>query len=287
MDLKFTETWKVTKKTSLAFLGVLLLTTLAISSINTSALEVKAQTVDDINYDITIDAYCLTENVSISVEVRMDDGDWQLTSYTFANLNDSHIIEVNSLDPNGHPFAYWDDDNTLTSPNRTISSGGNYTAIYYDSTIPEFEFEIDIDPDTLNLKSRGKFVTVYIELPEGYNATDLELVNVELEGIPALNDTKYGFVTDPELVDHDGDGLMEFMVKFERVAVQKAIREMIGDENGKFEEIELTVTGEFSDGTTFEDSDSIKVINPPSKSSPKSNDSTTNNKQKAKDKRNK
>ena len=69
--------------------------------------------------------------------------------------------------------------------------------------------------------------------------------------------------------------------------MQKAIREMIGDENGKLEEIELTVTGEFSDGTTFEDSDSIKVINPPSKSSPKSNDSTTNNKQKAKDKRNK
>lgn len=286
MDLKFTETWKVTKKASLAFLGVLLLTTLAISSINTSALEVKAQTTDDINYNITIDAYCLTENASVSVEVRMDGGVWQLTPYTFANLNDSHIIEVSSLDPNGHPFAYWDDDNNLKSTNRTISSDGNYTAIYQD-TIPELEFEIDIDPDTLNLKSRGKFVTVYIELPEGYNTTDLELAYAELEGIPAINDTKYGFVTDPELVDHDDDGLMEFMVKFERAAVQKAIREMIGDENGKFEEIELTVSGEFSDGTTFEDSDSIKVINPPSKNSPKSNDSTRNSKQKPKDKRNK
>ncbi|WP_455277420.1 hypothetical protein [[Eubacterium] cellulosolvens] len=286
MDLKFAETRKVTKKASLTFFGVLLLTTLAISSINTSALEVKAQTTDDINYDITIDAYCLTENSSISVEVRMDGGVWQLTPYTFANLNDSHIIEVGSFDPNGHPFVYWDDDSNLTSTNRTISSGGNYTAIYQD-TIPELEFEIDIDPDTLNLKSRGKFVTVYIELPEGYNTTDLELVYAWLEGIPAINDTKYGFVTNPELMDHDDDGLMEFMVKFERTAVQKVIKEMIGDENGKFEEIELKVTGEFSDGTVFEDSDSVKVINPPSKSSDKSNDSTRNDKQRLEDKRNK
>ena len=43
---------------------------------------------------------------------------------------------------------------------------------------------VDTDPDTLNLKSNGKFVTVYIELPEGYNVEDIDLEIVRLEGVP-------------------------------------------------------------------------------------------------------
>jgi len=31
---------------------------------------------------------------------------------------------------------------------------------------------VDLDPDTLNLESKGKWITCYIELPEGYGIGD-------------------------------------------------------------------------------------------------------------------
>jgi len=31
---------------------------------------------------------------------------------------------------------------------------------------------VDLDPDTLNLESKGKWITCYIELPEGYDTGD-------------------------------------------------------------------------------------------------------------------
>ena len=46
---------------------------------------------------------------------------------------------------------------------------------------------IDIDPNTLNLKSKGKMVTAYIELPEGCNMSDIDVNTVTLEcSIPAI-----------------------------------------------------------------------------------------------------
>ena len=268
MSLNSLEIWKTirSKKTTLAFFGIFFLATLAISNNGVSAYELQAYPDGAIEtYDVTIDAYCLTEDTSVNVMVRMDEGDWQPTPYTFADLMDSHTFEVNSTDSNDHPFAYWGDNNTLTSPIRTISSGGNCMAVYFEPTVePELlEVKIDINPDALNLGSHGKFITVYIELPAGYNVKDIDLSTVELEGITAITNPKYGFVTDPVscLVDHDGDGIIERMVKFDRAAVQDAVKKMIGEEGTKFDELELTVIGELLDGTPFEGSYSIKVIN--------------------------
>lgn len=67
--------------------------------------------------------------------------------------------------------------------------------------------DLDIDPDTLNLKSDGKFVTAYIELPEGYNVADIVLETVCLEGNPVITDSTHGFVKDSDLMDRDGDGI--------------------------------------------------------------------------------
>jgi len=122
---------------------------------------------------------------------------------------------------------------------------------------------VDIDPDTLNLKSNGEFVTVYIELPNGYNVADIDLTTVQLEGISAITDPQYGFVTDPAayLVDHDGDGIMERMVKFDRATVQTYLTNEPDYESApKFYDLRLTVTGELLDGTPFEGTDTITVI---------------------------
>ena len=107
---------------------------------------------------------------------------------------------------------------------------------------------VDIDPDTLNLKSKGKWVTAYIELPDGYDVADIDASTVLLGTVPAVIDTKYDFVTDPNeyITDKDEDGILERMVKFERAAVAAEVA--VG------EEVALAITG-VAAGTPFEGSE--------------------------------
>lgn len=118
--------------------------------------------------------------------------------------------------------------------------------------------DIDIDPNTLNLKSKGKWITCYIELPSGYDVKDIDTTTILLEDSlsPEL-DPKYGFVRSESsyIMDHDGDGILERMVKFDRSEVEDMLSP--GTYN-------LKVTGGLVDGTQFEGySDTITVIDPP------------------------
>ena len=122
---------------------------------------------------------------------------------------------------------------------------------------------VTITPETLNVKSNGEWVTAYIELPDGYKVEDIDVNTVCLGTVPAVNDTQqYGFVTDPDsyLMDHDGDGILERMVKFDRAAVVEYVGTIdYIEETGKAKLKELFVTGEVA-CAPFEGSDTIKVI---------------------------
>lgn len=109
------------------------------------------------------------------------------------------------------------------------------------------EAYIDIDPDTLNLNSQGKWITCYIELPGDYDVDDIDVSTIKLnDQVPAeSHPTGIG--------DEDDDGVPDLMVKFDRSAVQQILQ--AGDE------VEITVTGELNDETPFEGSDTIRVIN--------------------------
>lgn len=101
---------------------------------------------------------------------------------------------------------------------------------------------IDIDPDTLNLKSKIKWVTAYIELPGGYNVADIDVGTVKLwyEGssVPA----ELGDIQDGTLV-----------VKFDGAAVQDLFI-------GPVDAATVAVAGELQDGTPFGGNDTIRVI---------------------------
>ena len=119
---------------------------------------------------------------------------------------------------------------------------------------------VDIYPETLNLKSSGAWVTVYIELPEGYNVSDIDVTTVFLDGtIPADSELwKIG--------DYDEDGVSDMMVKFDRQAVIDYIwaklYHMGSQISDKKWEVPLTITGElFNDPMiSFAGSDMITVI---------------------------
>lgn len=104
---------------------------------------------------------------------------------------------------------------------------------------------IDFDPDTLNLKSKGKWVTAYIELPEGYDVNDIDVTTV------FLNDAIQPEPKPVEIGDYDSDSVSDLMVKFDRAAVQEILT--VGDQ------LEITISGEVA-GIAFEGSDIIKVI---------------------------
>lgn len=106
---------------------------------------------------------------------------------------------------------------------------------------------IDFNPDTLNLKSNGTWVTAYIELPvgHGYNVSMIDLESLWLNGEVQAE------AKPNEIDDYDGDGIPDLMVKFNRAAVQNILE--VG------EEVELTISGALIDGRLFEGKDTIVV----------------------------
>ncbi len=119
---------------------------------------------------------------------------------------------------------------------------------------------VDIDPDTLNLKSRGKWITCYIELPKPYNVKDIDATTVKLiingTAVPAESRlTGIG--------DYDDDSTSDLMVKFDRKAVEGLIDDNV---------VTMVVRGEVA-RIPFEGSDTIRVI----KNSPALDDLTPDN----------
>ncbi|MFC1929214.1 hypothetical protein ACFLXK_06465, partial [Chloroflexota bacterium] len=113
---------------------------------------------------------------------------------------------------------------------------------------------IEINPDTLNLKSKGgeNAITVYIELPSGFDVAQIDISTVKIR----INGTAIGAQSKPTSVgNHDRDGIADRMVKFDRQALITALNGMTGD-------IKLIVSGKLNNGYAFTGEDAIKVINP-------------------------
>jgi predicted GH43/DUF377 family glycosyl hydrolase len=224
--------------------------------------------------------------IGIASSTHTQTGFFESSVYDLGRLasNWSMVISFNAtLPPNTHiSFATrTSEDNSTWSPwssgitisgSSILSPIGRYiqyratltsldarnTPVLHDVAISYqlyLDAEIDIVPKTLKLGKGGKWITCFIELPEGNDPRDIVASSILLNGIvsPVLNES-YEFVTDEELyiIDHDGDGIEERMVKFDREAVEEILE--VG------ESVELRITGSLEDETISEGSDFIRVI---------------------------
>jgi len=123
---------------------------------------------------------------------------------------------------------------------------------------------VDLDPDTLNLKSQGKWVTCCVELPAGYDVSRIDLDTIKISGVDYRStDKSIDVVLDlpcdrqgpTEIGDYDSDGVPDLMVKFDRGALVGTLD--VADEAVFF------VEG-YVEATPFVGADTIRVIKPSS-----------------------
>ena len=91
-------------------------------------------------------------------EYRLDLNNWSLYEAT-AISHDGLTIVGYGKNPNGSAEAW-----IVTLPE------------------PVIEADIDLDPDTLNLTSKGKWITSYIWLPQDYDVADVNSTSIMIEG---------------------------------------------------------------------------------------------------------
>ncbi|MBN1972298.1 MAG: hypothetical protein JW787_01565, partial [Sedimentisphaerales bacterium] len=144
-------------------------------------------------------------------------------------------------------------DDEETAPE--IETDGNDSVeedVYSDSDVTSDEYFlqavtafIDFEPDVINIWSSDMTVAVYIELPAGFDAGDIDVTSIKLnDEIPALSKPT-------SIEDSDRNGIPDLMVKFERNQVIDSLG--LG-------ECHIKVSGQLCDGTPFSGRDVIRVI---------------------------
>jgi DNA-binding beta-propeller fold protein YncE len=112
---------------------------------------------------------------------------------------------------------------------------------------PPIAIGFDFDPDALNLASRGLWVTAFLEPPAPYQASDIALGSIRLNGSVTID-----FDAPSSIEDHDGNGIPELEVKFSRAAMQSTL--------GSGDDVPVTVTGFLAGGASFVGVDHVRVI---------------------------
>ena len=184
--------------------------------------------------------------------VGTDEGTYKLVVNFVENAETTSFSATDIPETTGAIHQYTIDWETLSQGGEGVTvqidfdgDGTFELTITTNSTFTFVPAAIDIEPDTLNLKSNIKWVTAYIELPEGYDVTDIDVGTVELWYEVNSVLAEWGDIQDGTL-----------MVKFNGKAVQDLFP-------GPVDAATVAVTGEVQDGTPFVGNDTIRVIKKP------------------------
>jgi hypothetical protein len=113
--------------------------------------------------------------------------------------------------------------------------------------------KVQLDPQVLQLGSQGRVVTAYIQLPQGYAPATINVASLN------LNDTVMALTSPTEVVDQNGDGVPELMVKFNRQQVTALADSLLPPfmHRGL---VDLNLTGSLNDGTQLIGTTTLEVI---------------------------
>jgi hypothetical protein len=103
----------------------------------------------------------------------------------------------------------------------------------------------DLEPHTVNIESHGFNVTGYIELPNGFDSSDIDIATVRLAGsVPTGSRSAI-------IGDHNRNGVPDLMLKFRRAALDPLLTLGVNS---------LEVTGSLVTGENFAGTDEVRVI---------------------------
>lgn len=156
-------------------------------------------------------------------------------------------IDFAAPDPNEPPLAPEPVEHFERHKQFTFSVSG------IPDTVPAIVY---IHPETLNIKSKGKFITAYIEFTDPYDVSNIDTTTVVLKEEDVMIDS--ALPSPIEIVDHDLDGKLSLMVKFNR---QTVIDHLVSVAK-TFTSIDFTVEGVLTTGETFKGNSVVQVINP-------------------------
>jgi hypothetical protein len=173
----------------------------------------------------------LIDVYTIGYNSTTEEWTWKPAEYNITNGGEIWIVTLTVVSEEFHPLV----EDLLITIKASIPSACMHVV-----------------PNTLNLKNEGQRVTCYIELPEGYDVGDIDVSSILLndtipvdDGVPA------------EIGDYDSDGILDLMVQFNRTELTAHIYHVSEIIYGN---VTLTITGQLTDGTLFEGSDTVEVM---------------------------
>ncbi len=158
---------------------------------------------------------------------------WSLVTTQFPGLYTEHTLDMQYIFPF---FADIDGD----GQNEVVMGDvDGYLSLFENTSEPQVSVEasVNIQPETLNLCSKGRWITAVVMLPEGYDPSDVVPDSVHAGGV--LADT----------VNIEGNTLV---VKFPR-------RELLNNIRGAGNEADVSLHGVVGDAV-FGGSDSLRLV---------------------------
>lgn len=185
-----------------------------------------------------LDALSGVAGVELYFRSSIDNVSW--TGWKLFNVDNVTLHEWSFVAPDG--YALYEFYSVATDAALNVEKTPEVADASCGAVIPA---TIDIDPDTLNLKSQGRWITAYIEFPADYDLENIIISTIGLESVVPAE------LHPAEIGDHDGDGILDLMVKFDRSRVQTLLEP--GDE------VDLTITGIWH-AVRFKGTDTIRMI---------------------------
>ena len=117
---------------------------------------------------------------------------------------------------------------------------------------------VEIQPDTLNCRSKGRWITGYIELPGDLSVTDIDLSTLAITGVNGSDlDTPVHQEGPTSVSDVNGNDVPDLMVKFDRGDLIEGID---GLTSWGESSVVVTIEGKMNNGWFLEAEDSLRLV---------------------------